>query len=228
MTDPPFCCLHLLNLGLANPQSHFTVPTVTLSSGKVMPSMAWGNYSRKLIFSLSLSSTVPLAHADLMPVPRRSGRPRQDRIRDRAHRHQGRLPAPRHCPGKLLSLKDPRWALADAASASQGYNNQKETGEFLRTHDAGKKLFLTTKLSTPNGSPTTGPMPLSEIKPKILATIQELGRQPDVLIVHNPFVTESITELFELLNEMKRSGELTSTIGVVSPSHRETPRRTSR
>jgi len=99
---------------------------------------------------------------------------------------------------------------------AQGYNNQEATAEFLDKHDPDHKLFVTTKLSTPDGKPDKGPVAYSEIRPKILETIKILGRQPDVFMVHNPFLTESIAELWKILDQMIDDGELTADLGIVS------------
>ena len=51
---------------------------------------------------------------------------------------------------------------------------------------------------------------------QILETVKILGRQPEILIVHNPFVTESIAELWPILDQMIDDGELTADLGIVS------------
>ena len=73
-----------------------------------------------------------------------------------------------------------------------------------------------TTVSQENGATDKPPIPTSSVRASVNQTITRLGFQPDLLLVHNPFVPEAgqLVEFWKVLEDMKDKGELTSSIGV--------------
>ncbi|GAA5906990.1 hypothetical protein JCM6882_000021 [Rhodosporidiobolus microsporus] len=103
---------------------------------------------------------------------------------------------------------------------AQGYHNEKETGESI---DAAVKenikpdeVYVTSKLSTVDGDPSKEGIALEDLRQSVLDTISKLGRQPNLLLIHNPFVAPKgkLVEFWQILEEMKDKGELTASLGV--------------
>ncbi|GAA5936368.1 hypothetical protein JCM10213_000298 [Rhodosporidiobolus nylandii] len=104
---------------------------------------------------------------------------------------------------------------------AQGYHNEKETGQSLSDAEAEFGLeptavWVTSKLSTEDGDPTKAGIALEDVRASVKETISRLGRQPNLLLIHNPFVPPKgkILEFWRILEDMKESGELTASIGV--------------
>ncbi|ORY89678.1 conjugated polyketone reductase C1 [Leucosporidium creatinivorum] len=100
---------------------------------------------------------------------------------------------------------------------AQGYNNEKETGETVSNSGLSKgDVWVTSKLSQKDGSPSNPPIPLASARAAVNLTISRLGFQPDLLLIHNPFLAEAgqLVPFWQELEAMKDSGELTSSIGV--------------
>ncbi|KAM0747023.1 conjugated polyketone reductase C1 [Meredithblackwellia eburnea MCA 4105] len=104
-----------------------------------------------------------------------------------------------------------------AIDTASGYNTEGETGQAWR--DSGldrSEVFIASKISQKDCQTAHGPLPLDSIREAVLSTIERLGTQPDLLLVHNPFVAApgQMPAVWKILEEMKDSGELTSSIGV--------------
>ncbi|BGP54499.1 hypothetical protein JCM8202_001579 [Rhodotorula sphaerocarpa] len=104
---------------------------------------------------------------------------------------------------------------------AQGYENEQETGQSLEkgTKDAGisvQDIFLTTKLSTEKGDPNKPGIALEDLRDSVKQSIARLGRQPDLLLIHNPFVAPEgrLVEFWKILEDMKDDGSLTASLGV--------------
>ncbi|GAA5989956.1 hypothetical protein JCM11641_002925 [Rhodosporidiobolus odoratus] len=104
---------------------------------------------------------------------------------------------------------------------AQGYHNEKETGqsidEAVQQHTLkADEVFVTSKLSTVDGDPTNPGIGLEDVRQSVLDTISKLGRQPNLLLIHNPFVPPKgkLVEFWKILEEMKDKGELTASLGV--------------
>ncbi|GAA5824516.1 hypothetical protein JCM11251_000455 [Rhodosporidiobolus azoricus] len=108
-----------------------------------------------------------------------------------------------------------------AIDTAQGYHNEKETGQSIdaATKDGVIKpdeVWITSKLSTEDGDPTKKGIELADVRQSVLDTISKLGRQPNLLLIHNPFVPPKgkLVEFWKILEEMKDKGELTASLGV--------------
>ncbi|GJN91261.1 hypothetical protein Rhopal_004280-T1 [Rhodotorula paludigena] len=104
---------------------------------------------------------------------------------------------------------------------AQGYENEKETGQSLEqaVKDNGISpdiVFVTTKISTEKGDPNKPGIALEDLRQSVLDSISRLGRQPNLLLVHNPFVPPKgkLLEFWKILEDMKDKGELTASLGV--------------
>ncbi|GAA6006532.1 uncharacterized protein JCM10292_003804 [Rhodotorula paludigena] len=104
---------------------------------------------------------------------------------------------------------------------AQGYENEKETGQSLEqaVKDNGispDTVFVTTKVSTEKGDPNKPGIALEDLRQSVLDSISRLGRQPNLLLVHNPFVPPKgkLVEFWKILEDMKDKGELTASLGV--------------
>ncbi|BGP00321.1 Conjugated polyketone reductase C1 [Rhodotorula toruloides ATCC 204091] len=149
------------------------VPTLPLSDGTQIPSLAWGNGT-----------------GDAKKTATESGR---------------------------LAIK----VGIRHIDTAQGYENEKETGESIAIaeKDNGIKageIYLTTKLSTEKGDPTNPGISLEELRHSVRGSLQRLGRQPNLVLIHNPFVPPKgkLVEFWKILEEMKDKGELTASLGV--------------
>ena len=71
-------------------------------------------------------------------------------------------------------------------------------------------------MSTEGGDPKAKGIALADLRKSVQQTIERLGTQPDLLLIHNPFVYPrgQLAEFWAILEEMKQSGELTASLGV--------------
>ncbi|KAM0754321.1 conjugated polyketone reductase C1 [Meredithblackwellia eburnea MCA 4105] len=104
-----------------------------------------------------------------------------------------------------------------AIDTAQGYGREPETGEVVR--DSGLKrnqVWITTKLSQEDGAADKDPIPVEEVKASVLNSIKLLGTQPDLILVHNPFVAPKgkLVEFWKALEALKDSGDITGSLGV--------------
>ncbi|GAA5852983.1 hypothetical protein JCM8547_004756 [Rhodosporidiobolus lusitaniae] len=99
---------------------------------------------------------------------------------------------------------------------AQGYHNEPESGKAIDEAQVGEKVWLTSKLSTVDGDPTKEGIALEDLRASVLSTLERLGRQPDLLLIHNPFVPPKgkLVEFWKILEQMKDAGELTASLGV--------------
>ncbi|BGP40924.1 hypothetical protein JCM10450v2_004928 [Rhodotorula kratochvilovae] len=104
---------------------------------------------------------------------------------------------------------------------AQGYENEKEAGESLAKAEkdngiSPNSVYLTTKLSTEKGDPTAKGIELEDVRQSVLDSISRLGRQPNLVLIHNPFVAPKgkLVEFWRILEDMKEKGELTASLGV--------------
>ncbi|GAA6021816.1 hypothetical protein JCM10207_002072 [Rhodosporidiobolus poonsookiae] len=104
---------------------------------------------------------------------------------------------------------------------AQGYHNEKETGVSIdEATKAGEikpeEVWVTSKLSTTDGDPSKEGIALEDLRQSVLDTISKLGRQPSLLLIHNPYVPPKgkLVEFWKILEEMKDKGELTASLGV--------------
>ncbi|TNY20360.1 conjugated polyketone reductase C1 [Rhodotorula diobovata] len=104
---------------------------------------------------------------------------------------------------------------------AQGYDNEKEAGESLVKAEkdngiAPNSVYLTTKISTEGGDPNAKGVALEDLRQNVLDSIERLGRQPNLILIHNPFVPPKgkLVEFWRILEEMKDKGELTASLGV--------------
>ncbi|GAA5890457.1 hypothetical protein JCM8208_004879 [Rhodotorula glutinis] len=104
---------------------------------------------------------------------------------------------------------------------AQGYENEKEAGESLvkAEKDNGiepKTIYLTTKISTEKGDPNGKGIELEDLRQNVLDSIDRLGRQPNLILIHNPFVPQKgkLVEFWRILEDMKDKGELKASLGV--------------
>ncbi|GAA5897963.1 uncharacterized protein JCM6883_000876 [Sporobolomyces salmoneus] len=100
---------------------------------------------------------------------------------------------------------------------AQGYENEKETGECIAKSGVDRKdIFLTTKISTVKGDPKNPGVELEDLRANVKESIEKLGSQPDLILIHNPFVPPKgkLVEFWKILEQMKDKGELTASLGV--------------
>ncbi|GAA6034564.1 hypothetical protein JCM8097_005399 [Rhodosporidiobolus ruineniae] len=104
---------------------------------------------------------------------------------------------------------------------AQGYHNEKEAG--IAIDNAAKEfgvkpeeVYLTTKLSTTDGDPSKEGIKLEDLKASVQESLDRLGRQPNLLLIHNPFVPPKgkLVEFWKILEELKDEGKLTTSLGV--------------
>lgn len=71
-------------------------------------------------------------------------------------------------------------------------------------------------VSTEKGDPTNPGISLEELRDSVRGSLQRLGRQPNLVLIHNPFVPPKgkLVEFWKILEEMKDKGELTASLGV--------------
>ncbi|EIN05022.1 conjugated polyketone reductase C1 [Punctularia strigosozonata HHB-11173 SS5] len=97
---------------------------------------------------------------------------------------------------------------------AQGYDNEKETGEFVAEAASSvprEKIWITSKLSHKGEDP----VPVSEIRQSVAETTERLGTVPDLFLIHNPFVPPAgdLVAAWKELEALKDEGKLKS-IGV--------------
>ncbi|GAA5929255.1 uncharacterized protein JCM15063_004099 [Sporobolomyces koalae] len=104
-----------------------------------------------------------------------------------------------------------------AVDTAQGYENEKETGECIAESGVDRKsVYLTTKISTEKGDPKAKGVALEDLRANVKESIEKLGTQPDLILIHNPFVPPKgkLVEFWKILEDMKDKGELTASLGV--------------
>lgn len=82
-----------------------------------------------------------------------------------------------------------------------------------------KRLKLTLNppaVSTVDGDPNKAGIELEDLRANVLESIEKLGTQPDLILIHNPFVPPKgkLVEFWKILEDMKDKGELTASLGV--------------
>ncbi|GAA6018084.1 hypothetical protein JCM11491_003312 [Sporobolomyces phaffii] len=100
---------------------------------------------------------------------------------------------------------------------AQGYENEEETGECIAKSGIDRKdIYLTTKISTVKGDPKNPGVELEDLRDNVKESIKKLGSQPDLILIHNPFVPPKgkLVEFWKILEDMKDKGELTASLGV--------------
>ncbi|BGP40923.1 hypothetical protein JCM10449v2_004888 [Rhodotorula kratochvilovae] len=108
-----------------------------------------------------------------------------------------------------------------ALDTAQAYLTEEETGKGVRIAEErygvpADEVYLTTKVSTEKGDPTLPGIALEDLHDVVLERVRKLGRQPNLLLVHNPFVPPKgkLVEFWKILEEMKDKGEITGSLGV--------------
>lgn len=71
-------------------------------------------------------------------------------------------------------------------------------------------------VSTENGDPNAAGIALEDLRESVKKSLARLGRQPDLLLVHNPFVPPKgkLVEFWKILEELKDDGTITASLGV--------------
>ncbi|GAA6063078.1 hypothetical protein JCM10212_003136 [Sporobolomyces blumeae] len=121
---------------------------------------------------------------------------------------------------KKTALESGRYAFESGLrhiDTAQGYHNEKETGESIRNSGVDRKdIYVTTKISTVDGDPNKPGVELEDLRANVKESIEKLGTQPDLILIHNPFVPPKgkLVEFWKILEDMKDKGELTASIGV--------------
>lgn len=124
---------------------------------------------------------------------------------------------------KEVAEEATRWAI-DAGLAhldtAQGYasskgSNEAVTGQAIAPYDRSK-LYITTKISQEGGKPWNPPVPLNDLRTSVLKSIERLGGQPDLLLIHSPRVIEKgkMKEYWQVLERMRDEAELTADLGI--------------
>ncbi|GAA5976268.1 hypothetical protein JCM10908_005436 [Rhodotorula pacifica] len=150
-----------------------SVPTFTLSDGRKVPALAWGNGTgnakKTAIESGVLAVKSGIRHID----------------------------------------------------TAQGYDNEEETGRSIdqaikEVGVSASDIFLTTKISTEGGDPNAAGIELKDLRDSVKQSLARLGRQPDLLLVHNPFVPPKgkLVEFWKILEDLKDDGTITASLGV--------------
>ncbi|GAA5829088.1 hypothetical protein JCM3766R1_003930 [Sporobolomyces carnicolor] len=164
-----------------------TVPTFKLLDGTQIPTIAWGNGE-----SLHLPLGEPQAFGEIQ----RTGDAKKTAIES----------------GKIALNAGLRHV-----DTAQGYENEKETGECIAASGITRKdIYLTTKISTVKGDPNAPGIELEDLRANVKESIEKLGSQPDLILIHNPFVPPKgkLVEFWKILEDMKDKGELTASLGV--------------
>lgn len=150
-----------------------SVPTFTLSDGRKVPALAWGNGSGNAR-KTALDSGVLAIEAGIRHI-----------------------------------------------DTAQGYYNEEETGKSIQqgTQEAGisvADIYVTTKVSTEGGDPNAAGIALEDLRDSVKASVARLGRQPDLLLVHNPFVPPkgTLVEFWRILEQLKDDGTISASLGV--------------
>ncbi|GAA5863884.1 hypothetical protein JCM3774_001188 [Rhodotorula dairenensis] len=104
---------------------------------------------------------------------------------------------------------------------AQGYYNEEETGKSIQqaTKEAGisvEDIYVTTKVSTEGGDPNAAGIALEDLRESVKQSLARLGRQPDLLLIHNPFVPPKgkLVEFWKILEDLKDDGTITASLGV--------------
>lgn len=71
-------------------------------------------------------------------------------------------------------------------------------------------------VSTEGGDPNAAGIALEDLRDSVKASLARLGRQPDLLLVHNPFVPPKgrLVEFWKILEQLKDDGTITASLGV--------------
>lgn len=85
------------------------------------------------------------------------------------------------------------------------------SGKVALTH-----RFARLAVSTEKGDPNKPGIALEDLRDSVKQSIARLGRQPDLLLIHNPFVAPKgrLVEFWKILEDMKDDGSLTASLGV--------------
>lgn len=97
-------------------------------------------------------------------------------------------------------------------------------------HASGRFLSALT-VSTEGGDPNAAGIALQDLRDSVKQSLARLGRQPDLLLIHNPFVPPEgkLVEFWKILEELKDDGTITASLGVsnfrpqVRPGRRGVP-----
>ncbi|GJN91260.1 hypothetical protein Rhopal_004279-T1 [Rhodotorula paludigena] len=108
-----------------------------------------------------------------------------------------------------------------ALDTAQAYLTETGTGDGVRLAEKehgvpSSEVYITTKVSTEEGDPTKPGIALEDLRQTVLDRISNLGFQPNLLLIHNPFVPPKgkLVEFWKILEDMKDKGELTASLGV--------------
>lgn len=221
------------------------VPTFPLSDGTQIPSLAWGNVSIEYLHFIARMMVTTTGRRAGSGVRRRwcicgpacgwgEERTRTD-LPWSSSQGTGDAKKTATESGQLAIKVGIRHI-----DTAQGYENEKETGESISiaAKDNGIKpdeIYLTTKraspscfpcrshrshrdepVSTEQGDPNKPGISLEDLRDSVRGSLERLGRQPNLILIHNPFVAPKgkLVEFWKILEDMKDKGELTASLGV--------------